>query len=238
MGAEKITPKRRRRTVVRMANQAIGYIRVSTDKQVKSGGGMAAQRTLIEGFAKLNDLEIIGWYVEDEAVSGSIRPSDRPAMSRALEALSTGPASVFLFKDQTRVGRNASDLLQLRDRADAEGWRLAGSDGKLDNSTPAGRMQFTVLAAFSEYERDMIRSRTREALAEKRAQGVRLGRPSVLPEEVVRRIVEERNGGAGWSAIARGLMADGVQTARGGATWYPSSVQSVYNGQDAASLAA
>ena len=68
--------------------------------------------------------------------------------------------------------------------------------------------------------------------------GVRLGRPSVLPESVVRRIVEEREGGAGWTAIARGLMDDGVPTARGGATWHPSAVQKVYNGQDAAKVSA
>lgn len=229
---------RRRRNVNRVENYAIGYIRVSTDKQVESGAGMAAQRTLIEAFATLNGLEIIDWYVEEEGVSGSIQPMDRPAMGEALDALRTGPASVFLFKDQTRVGRNASDLLALRDRADEEGWRLASSDGRLDNSTDAGRLQFVILAGVAEYELALIRSRTREALAEKRAQGVRLGRPSTLPESVVRRIVSERRSGAGWSAIARGLMADGVPTARGGATWYPSAVQKVFLGQDAARILA
>lgn len=67
----------------------------------------------------------------------------------------------------------------------------------------------------------MISVRTRDALAAKRAAGALLGRPAALPAEVVERIVAERAAGAGWSAIARGLVADEVPTAQGGATWYP-----------------
>jgi DNA invertase Pin-like site-specific DNA recombinase len=52
-------------------------------------------------------------------------------------------------------------------------------------------------------ERRIIGQRTRDALAAKRAQGVKLGRPSTLPESVVERIMAARNAGEGWSAIAR-----------------------------------
>jgi RES domain-containing protein len=45
---------------------------------------------------------------------------------------------------------------------------------------------------------------------------------------VVARIVEARRAGAGWSAIARELDADGVATAQGGARWYPATVRAVY----------
>ena len=55
------------------------------------------------------------------------------------------------------------------------------------------------------------------ALAEKRAEGVTLGRPSVLPEAVVGRIVAARGAREGWSAIARALNADAVPTAHRGA---------------------
>lgn len=85
-------------------------------------------------------------------------------------------------------------------------------------------------------ERKLIGQRTRDALAVKRAQGVRLGRPSTLPREVVARIVVEHQGGVSWSAIARGLNADTVPTAQGGARWYPATVRTVYMGQDATAL--
>jgi DNA invertase Pin-like site-specific DNA recombinase len=224
---------RRRRTVKRVDNYAIAYLRVSTAEQVKSGAGLDAQRAAITATAAARGLEIIAWHA-DEGVSGATAPMNRPALSKALDELATGPGSVLLFGKADRVGRRASDLLALRDRAEHEGWTLASADGAVDLTTPHGKLMFTMLAGVAEMERDLIRSRTREGLAAKREQGVRLGRPSTLPASVVARIVEERDAGAGWSAIARGLMADGVPTARGGATWHPSAVQKVFNGQDAA----
>jgi|SRR5690242_13542624 len=237
MDAHQSSNRRRRRTVARMTDQAIGYLRVSTAEQVESGAGLDAQRHAIEQLAAARGIEITAWYA-DEGVSGGVSPLRRPELSKALAALAAGPASVLLFGKADRVGRSAPDLLALRSRAEAEGWTLVSADGSVDLTTAHGRLLFTQLAAVAEFERDLIRTRTREALAVKRAQGVRLGRPSVLPEAVVRRIVEEHDSGAGWSAIARGLMADGVPTARGGDIWHPSAVQKVYSGQQAASLAA
>lgn len=231
------TTRTRRRTSARAPHQAVAYLRISTAEQAENGAGLDAQRTAIEAAAAARGLEIVAWHV-DPGVSGKVSPARRPALSAALQQLRTGPASVLLFGKLDRLVRSVRYLSVLIDQAEREGWTMASADGTVDITTPQGVAMAQVSGVFSELERKMIGARTREALAEKRAQGVRLGRPSVLPVEVVRRIVEERNGGAGWSAIARGLMADGVQTARGGATWYPSSVQSVYNGQDAASLAA
>ena len=77
--------------------------------------------------------------------------------------------------------------------------------------------------------------RTKDALAVKRAQGVRLG-GRARPPEVVERIVRERREGSSLSAIADGLVADGVSTAQGGATWWPATIRKVLAGQDASAL--
>lgn len=227
------TTRRRRRTTTRMANLAVAYLRVSTDDQVKHGAGLDAQRAAIEAFAAARGMTVTAWHV-DEGVSGSVDPKNRPALSKALEELATGPAGVLLFLRVDRVGRVAYDLLGLAKRAEYEGWTLAAADGTVDLTTPTGRTMFQMQGAFAELEREMIRQRTREGLAEKRAQGVRLGRPATLPAEVVARIVREREAGRGWSAIARDLTAEEVPTARGGVKWYPATVQKVWNGQDAA----
>jgi DNA invertase Pin-like site-specific DNA recombinase len=236
METSRKTRTRRRRTVERMSNLAIAYLRVSTTDQAQFGAGLDAQRTAIEAFAATRGMTIAAWHV-DEGVSGSVDPENRPELSKALEALSTGPAGVLLFLRIDRVGRVVYDLLGLAKRAEREGWTLAAADGSVDLTTPAGRTMFTVQGAFAELEREMIRQRTREGLAEKRAQGVRLGRPSVLPAHVVEQIVTAKDAGKGWTAIARDLMAAGIPTARGGATWHASAVQKVYQGQDAAKLA-
>jgi DNA invertase Pin-like site-specific DNA recombinase len=117
--------------------------------------------------------------------------------------------------------------------------RIYGRDHlAIDTTTPAGEAAAGMMAVFSQLERRLIGQRTREALAVKRAQGIRLGRPSTLPADVVARIVAEHNNGAGVRGIAAGLNRDSAPTARGGAQWYPSTVQRVLDGQDAAKLRA
>lgn len=71
----------------------------------------------------------------------------------------------------------------------------------------------------------------------KKAAGVRLGRPSTLPAEVVAEIVAARRAGVSIIAIARDFTARAVPTARGGVKWYASTVKAVLDGQDAAVLA-
>jgi DNA invertase Pin-like site-specific DNA recombinase len=93
-----------------------------------------------------------------------------------------------------------------------------------------------VMGSAAQWERRIISQRTKDALAVKRAQGVRLGRPSSLPREVVARIVRERRGGASLSAIADGLNDEGVPTAHGGSRWWPATVRKVLGGQQASAV--
>jgi DNA invertase Pin-like site-specific DNA recombinase len=90
-----------------------------------------------------------------------------------------------------------------------------------------GRFLASVMASAAQWEREIIGQRTRDALAVKKAQGMRLGRPRVLPARVVTRIRRERERGLSLAAIANGLNRDGVGTAHGGARWYPSTVRAV-----------
>jgi len=83
------------------------------------------------------------------------------------------------------------------------------------------------LAATAQWERRAIGVRTRDALAARRADGVVLGRPTILPPEVVQGILRSKEEGLGWSAIARDLNVRGVPTAHGGARWHPSTVRAV-----------
>ncbi|MGH3180994.1 MAG: recombinase family protein [Streptosporangiaceae bacterium] len=97
----------------------------------------------------------------------------------------------------------------------------------MDTTTPQGAAMAQVLAVFAELERRLIGERTKAALAVRRAQGVRLGRPPTLAPNVVARILKGRGAGATWSAIARELNEDGTPTAQGGRRWYPATVRYV-----------
>jgi len=82
-----------------------------------------------------------------------------------------------------------------------------------------------LLATFAPCERHSISQRTRAALARKRAQGVRLGRPPTMSPYVIERIRRERGAGKSLAAIANGLNADRIPTAQGGRRWYPATIR-------------
>ncbi|WP_416063661.1 recombinase family protein [Rhodococcus indonesiensis] len=141
----------------------------------------------------------------------------------------------------SRTKRRCNSLLHIAgvmEQAQGQGWSLVVCDSDIDMSTPSGEMFAHIVAASAHYERRLISTRTRDALAVKRAQGVRLGRSSVLPQVVVARIVAERAAGRGLRVIAEGLTADGIPTARGRTAWSTSWVQAVLAGQDAAAVRA
>jgi DNA invertase Pin-like site-specific DNA recombinase len=123
------------------------------------------------------------------------------------------------------------------DQAQQQGWALVALDCQIDTSTPAGEAMAHMLGTFGQFERRLIGQRTREALAQKRAQGVRLGRPRQLPEKVRRRIKRRHMAGQTLTRIADELNRDGVPTAHGGARWWPATVRAVLLADEALDVA-
>jgi DNA invertase Pin-like site-specific DNA recombinase len=119
------------------------------------------------------------------------------------------------------------DFSKIMAAAQKQSWGVVALDVAVDTTTPAGEMMANVMATFAQFERRLIGQRTRDALAAKRAAGVVLGRPRQLDGAVVDRIRAERAAGASLAAIGRGLDADGVPTAHGGARWWPATVRAV-----------
>ncbi|MGV0774536.1 recombinase family protein [Mycolicibacterium smegmatis] len=215
---------------VREGNRALVYIRVSTDEQ---GASIEAQRETCQRIAASHGYEIVGEHV-DENISGAIELAKRPALVRALGALSAGDADRLIVSKLDRLARNARVALEIdEDYAKRHGWAIVLGDLDIDTSTAVGKMQLSMFASLARFERDRISERTREALAIKRAQGVRLGRPSGVPAEIVARIVAERDAGSSLRAIADGLTRDGIATAQGGKAWHASTVRKVLAGQQA-----
>lgn len=204
--------------------RAVGYGRVSTREQAENGGSLDAQRSVIEAECVRRGWRL-GEVLMDPGMSG--KDMRRPALSKALGLLARGDADVLVAAKLDRLSRSVLDFAGLVQRAQAEGWQVVVLDVGADTSTPAGEMLVNVMAAFAQYERRIIGQRTRDGLAVKRAQGVRLGRPPSTPEWVVRRIVRERERGWSLAKIAHRLTRDKVATAQGGKRWYASTVSAV-----------
>jgi DNA invertase Pin-like site-specific DNA recombinase len=204
--------------------RVIAYVRVSTEEQKGSGAGLAAQRAAI-----LGECDRRGWHVVDviEDAGYSAKDLKRPGVQAALEVLRSRMADTLVVHKLDRLSRSLLDFSGVMATAQKQGWALLALDCAVDTSTPAGEAMANVLATFAQFERRLISQRTRDALAVKRAQGVRLGRPRSLPEAVVDRIAAERGSGRTLAAIAAGLNEDDIPTAQGGAAWRASSIASV-----------
>jgi DNA invertase Pin-like site-specific DNA recombinase len=205
--------------------RVIGYLRVSTEEQSQSGLGLQAQRDRIVDEVARRGLQLVDVLVDDGFSAKSL---DRPGIRQALELLRGRRADGLMVARLDRLSRSLLDFAGLMDRSRRERWQLVALDLGVDTSTPSGEMLAGVLATFAQYERRLIGQRTRDALAVKKAQGARLGRPVTLPDQVRRRIVRLR-ARHGWSLprIAARLNEEGVATAQGGRRWWPETVAAV-----------
>jgi DNA invertase Pin-like site-specific DNA recombinase len=169
---------------------------------------------------------------DDVGVSGKSL-SGRSGLQEALAMIERGEASALVVAKLDRLSRSLLDFAGVMERARRRGWSLVALDLGVDTSTPSGEMMASVLATFAQFERRLIGQRTRDALAVKRGQGVRLGRPREIPRAVVERIYELRSTGLSVAGIARRLNEEGVETPRGG-RWHPPGVSRVLSWSEAA----
>ena len=201
--------------------KAIGYIRVSTQEQAQSGLGLEAQAVAIRAEATRRgwDLEIIA----DDGESGS--KIDRPGLLIAKDALARGEAQALIVARQDRLMRSSLGWAQIVSQSKDQKWSLICLDINLDTASPMGECMGSILAAVAQFELESIRKRTKDALAVKKSQGYRLGRPATMPEETRARINALRNSGVTLQGVADTLNTEGIPTARGGSKWYASTVQ-------------
>lgn len=139
--------------------KAVGYARVSTDLQVTHLQRDALERAGVDAL------------FEDIGVSAGKR---RPELERAIDALTPGDVLVCWRMD--RLARGVLDLLTIVDRIKAKGADLRSLSESIDTGSAAGKLQLHVLAAVGQFERDLLRERTREGLRAAKARGARLGR--------------------------------------------------------------
>lgn len=204
--------------------RVIAYVRVSTEEQADSRAGLDAQRAAIQSAAAEHGWEVVS-VIEDAGCSA--KTTRRPGLQKALEALSAGQADVLVVSKLDRLSRSLLDFAAIMDLAQRQGWACIALDTPADPTTPMGEAMVSIMATFAQLERRLIGQRTRDGLAAKRAEGVRLGRPSKIPNGTRDRITADRAAGLSLRAIADALNADGIDTGQGGKCWYASSVRAV-----------
>lgn len=211
-----------RRATKTRPNDRIGYLRVSTEEQAASGAGLDAQEHTIRSHADGRTWALAG-LVHDDGYSA--KDLNRPGITEVLRMLHDGEVGGLVVAKLDRLSRSILDFAGLMERSQREGWALVIIDMDIDTSSPIGKMIAHVMASFAQFEREMIGLRTREALAAKKAAGVKLGRRPTLPAEVRVHIRSMRAAGQSYPEIARILNHLGVPTAHTGRQWWPSTVR-------------
>lgn len=140
----------------------IAYIRVSTAEQNEARQKEALQKYNIDR-----------WFIE----KASGKDLNRPKLQEMLEYIRED--DVVYVEEFSRLGRSTADLLATVQKIEAAGAQFVSLKEQFDTTTPAGRLQMTMMAAIAEFERDMILERQREGIAIAKAAGKYKGRKEI-----------------------------------------------------------
>ena len=179
------------------------YIRVSTDKQSTD-----SQLVAIKDAIQRSGDVLIQVY-EDHAISGGKCRQDRPALDSMLKDAGARKFDKVIVWDITRLGRSLSDLIATLNELQKFSVDLQFLQNDLDTSTEAGRMLFSIFGAIGEFERSLTRERVKSGIANARAKGVRLGRPTNCNPQTKATVLELRSKGMSIRKICS-LLSIGV----------------------------
>ncbi len=213
--------------------QAIGYIRVSTEKQANEGVSLEAQEAKIVTWCKANGYELVKVYV-DAGISGK-RMDTRKELLAALASLKKGMALVSY--SLSRLARSTKDALAIGEAVAKKKADMVSLTEQIDTTTAAGKMMFQMLSVLAEFERNLVAERTTNALQHKKRTGQKYtnqtpygfeaieGRLVQVQQEaeVVAEIQASRTGGNTLQFIADSLNTRGIPT-KTGKQWAPATI--------------
>ena len=210
--------------------KAIGYARVSTDKQADRGVSLEAQTEKIRAMTVVHTANLAEIIVE---AGESAKSLNRPGMQRLLALVDSGDVNAVIIAKLDRLTRSVKDLCELLERFDRRGVALISVAESLDTSSAAGRLVLNIMTAVSQWEREAIGERTRDALSHKRTNGERVGNiqfgyrlcadekhvePDPAEQAVLHEIRDLRQSGHTLRGIAAALNHRALRTRRG-STW-------------------
>lgn len=150
----------------------ICYYRVSTKAQGRSGLGLGDQRSIVNRYLRDDD-KFLQEFTEVE----SGKKGDRPKLQEAIRACQQSGAKLLIAK-LDRLSRNVAFVMTLRD---------SGVDFVACDLPDANTLTVGMMVTFAQYEAERTSERTRAALAQKKAQGFKLGKPENLTLEAIQK---------------------------------------------------
>ena len=209
------------------AMQAIGYVRVSTDRQADTGVSLEAQESKIRAVATVQGADLLEVVVDGGESAKSL---NRPGLQGLLGLVNSGKIDAVIVAKLDRLTRSVKDLCSLLELFEKRKVALISVAESLDTGSAAGRLVITIMGAVSQWEREAIGERTRDALRHKRSQGRRIGNiafgsrlaqdgehlePDPAEQAAVTEIERLRRNGTPLRGIAATLNRHAYRTRRG-----------------------
>jgi len=221
--------------------KAIGYTRISKDGRLSDSVSLEMQEQRIADYCRLMGLEVVE-MIKENGISAAIPLSERPGGKRLTDLIKNKQAGHVVALKLDRLFRNAEDAARQTREWDKLGAVLHLVDmggATINTGTAVGRLFFNLLAGFAEFERNMIKERTSEALQYKKKNMQvygeipygfdRVGDSLVVNEkeqEIIEKIITWRS--QGWSVrkIMEELNARNVPAKKGG-QWWPQVIREI-----------
>lgn len=155
------------------AMRIYAYLRVSTDQQADSGAGLSAQLDACKRWTEQQGHEIAGVF-SDEGISGSTGLDKRPSLMEAINQLEKG--DVLLVAKRDRLGRDPIAVAMIEASIQRKQAKTVSASGEgTENDDPSSILMRRMIDAFAEFERNIIKGRTKAAMQAKKARGERVG---------------------------------------------------------------
>ena len=215
----------------------IGYIRASKEEQQLTPDG---QKKAIESWAQLNGVEIISYH-EDLGISGAAAIDDRPGLLGAIEALEISKAGYLVVAKRDRLARDVVAAATIERLCERLGSKIVSADSIGNGDGPESMLLKGMVDVFAQYERSLIKSRTKTALGIKKSRGEWLGKPpygfklstdgiSLIPIEAEQGAIKTmqtlRISGCTLQEIGTTLEHSGIYS-RTGKSWAPMTIKRI-----------
>lgn len=168
---------------VKFENHTYVYIRVSTVKQIQD-----MQLSAINDYIEKNNIKVEKWFQETE--SGSVR--SRKQLLAMLDKLRAGDTVIVWRFD--RISRSAQQLISIAEHLVEKQVNFVSINNNVDTTTNEGKLFYTILAGYAEYEAAIIRERVQEGLLAGRKKGNFGGRPRIDNEKMEKALKMHKTG--------------------------------------------
>jgi DNA invertase Pin-like site-specific DNA recombinase len=175
--------------------RVIIYARVSTKEQ-----NVDMQIADLKQYAEARKLKVVREYID--YASGA--KTDRENYKKLFDDVRKRRTDVVLVWKFDRFARSTRELINALEEFNNLGVDFISYKENIDTSTPAGKILFTMISAFAEFERAIIRERVIAGMEKAKAKGARIGRPKI-PPFTIEKVLEMKQQGAGYKEITKKL---------------------------------